>query len=101
MELKTMKIGSREYPVAGYVTTKQTGTVPLVDIPMMSDYKWQLRSLRSRMENPERYQEAFDEDVEAVIIRLRKWLKIHSAEATPAERKEAALLLEQEGALSA
>ena len=38
MEQKIMKVGGREYPIAGYVTTKQQGTLPLVDIPMMSDY---------------------------------------------------------------
>lgn len=41
MELKTMQIGQYEYPIAGYITTKQVGTVPLVDIPMMSDERWQ------------------------------------------------------------
>lgn len=92
-QLKTMKIGSREYPVEGYIETKQTGFVPLVNIPVMSDYKWQLSSLRSRMENPEMYREGTGEDVEAVIAMLCKWLEIHSSEATPTEREETARLL--------
>lgn len=74
MELKTMKIGNREFPVIGYVTTKQTGTVPLVDIPMMSDYEWQEKALQSRLANPEFYRKALGEDVEAAIARIREWL---------------------------
>lgn len=77
--MKTMKIGSREFPVIDYVTTKETGPVPLVDVPMMSDYKWQLSCLQSRLENPEPYR-AIGEDVEAVITDLRRWLAEHSEE---------------------
>ena len=73
MELQTMKICDREYPILGYIETKQTGIVPLVDIPMMSDYKWQEMALQSRMRNPEYYRET--EDVEATIARLQKWLE--------------------------
>lgn len=36
-----MQIGQYEYPIVGYITTKQVGTVPLVDIPIMSDERWQ------------------------------------------------------------
>lgn len=78
MEQKIMKVGSREYPIAGYVTTKQQGTLPLVDIPMMSDYKWHLSCLNSRLENPEMYRAA-DEDVEAVIAELRETLARYDA----------------------
>lgn len=73
MELKTMKVGQREYPIIGYVETKQMGTLPLVDIPMMSDYKWHLLSLNSRLKNPEMYRAA-GEDVEATIAQLRETL---------------------------
>ncbi len=78
MEQKIMKVGGREYPIAGYVTTKQQGTLPLVDIPMMSDYKWHLSCLNSRLENPEMYRAA-DEDVEAVIAELRETLARYDA----------------------
>lgn len=37
---ETVKIGSREYPVIGYVWNPAYGNVPLVDLPMMSDEKW-------------------------------------------------------------
>lgn len=41
MKLKTMKVGTQKYPVVGYVFVKQYGTLPLVDIPQMSDERWQ------------------------------------------------------------
>lgn len=70
---KMMKVGSREYPIVGYVTTNRRGTLPVVDTPMMSDYKWYLSCLNSRLENPDMYRTA-GEDVEAVIAELRKTL---------------------------
>nr|DAX25263.1 MAG TPA: hypothetical protein [Bacteriophage sp.] len=70
-----MNIGGREYPVVGFVEDKRFGKLPLVAIPMMSDYQWHLRCLESRLEsrleNPEAYREMLGEDVEAVIDRLR------------------------------
>ncbi len=39
--METYKILDREYPVLEYVTTPQAGTVPLVDLPMMSDERWE------------------------------------------------------------
>lgn len=41
VKLKTMKVGTQKYPVVGYVFVKQYGTLPLVDIPQMSDERWQ------------------------------------------------------------
>ena len=38
---ETYEIAGKVYPVLGYVTTPQTGTVPLVDLPMMSDERWE------------------------------------------------------------
>ena len=79
--METMEIGGRTFPVVGYVARESTGeTVPLVDIPMMSDYKWQLTSLQSRLDHPEWYA-AIGEDVEATIAQLRRWLEEHSEEA--------------------
>lgn len=34
------EICGRKYPVVGYVSTKQTGRVPVVNMPMMSDERW-------------------------------------------------------------
>ena len=39
--METYKILDREYPVTGYVTAPGIGTVPLVDLPMMSDERWE------------------------------------------------------------
>lgn len=36
----TYEIAGKAYPILGCVTTSQTGTVPLVDLPMMSDERW-------------------------------------------------------------
>lgn len=36
----TYEIAGKAYPILGYVTTLQTGAVPLVDLPMMSDERW-------------------------------------------------------------
>lgn len=75
--METMEIRGRSYPVMGYVTSEELGTAPLVDIPMMSDYRWNMKALQSRLENPEMYREALGEDVEAVIAKLRRSLDGH------------------------
>ncbi|MGM9615702.1 MAG: hypothetical protein ACI4V3_05240 [Faecousia sp.] len=79
MEPKTMQIGDKEYPITNYVITKEAGTVPLVDIPMIDDYKWHLSCLNSRLKNPEMYRTILGEDVEAVIAELRKTLARYDA----------------------
>lgn len=76
----THTVAGKEFPVIGY-TDLNGKAVPLVDIPSMSDYKWQLMCLQSRIENPELYSDT--EDVAATIERLKKWL----AEHTPEENK--------------
>ena len=73
--METYKILDREYPVTGYIFAQQTGTVPLADLPMMSDYQWQALSLKDRLENPEKYRTILGEDVEATIARLRECLE--------------------------
>lgn len=80
----THTVAGKEFPVIGY-TDFNSKAVPLVDIPMMSDYKWQLMCLQDRLEHPENYQDT--EDVEAAIERLKKWLAEHTEQypiATPA-----------------
>jgi len=47
--------------------------VPVVDIPQMSDYRWQELALQSRIENPELYRE-MGVDVDAEIARIKKQL---------------------------
>ena len=38
--METYEIAGKAYPILGYVATPQTGTVPLADLPMMSDGRW-------------------------------------------------------------
>lgn len=87
---ETYTIYGKEYPVVGHANVvdrgKVTRTVPIVDIPMMSDYKWQLGCLKSRLESPENY--ADSENVEEVIAKLRQWLTENKAKATERELKE-------------
>ncbi len=66
----TYNIGGEEYPVISFIE----GTlIPLVDIPMVSDYKWQYDCLIDRIKNRETY-EASGEDVELSIEYLKDWL---------------------------
>lgn len=63
-------------PVKEYAILSESGqAVPVIET--MSDYKWQLNCLNSRLRDPERYR-AGGEDVEAVITKLRKWLQEHT-----------------------
>lgn len=85
--MNSMTIGGKEFLVIGTVKSEMFEEVPLVDIPMMSDFKWNLRGLEGRMEDPELYAKTFGEDVEAVIADLRQWLQEHLDQATEAERR--------------
>ncbi len=38
--METCKIETREYSISGHINTPQTGCIPLVDIPQMSDERW-------------------------------------------------------------
>ena len=48
---ETIKIGRKVYPVIGYVTSPQTGKVPLVDLKMMSDKRWNELAEQNAVEN--------------------------------------------------
>ncbi len=80
-------ISGKDFNIICYVSTdtrykgkevdKTTpGAVPLVDIKMMSDFKWQYGCLISRIENPEGYK-SIEENVSAVIEKLKQWLREH------------------------
>lgn len=83
MRPNTVKAGSRELPIAGYVETKQTGAVPLADAPMISDYEWHKLSLKSRLESPDFYRRVLGENVEAVIAQLRRELEQYGENGMP------------------
>ena len=72
---KTYEINGKHYPIMGYCIGEDekgnsTGFVPLLDIPMMSDYKWHVSCLESRLEHPEWYQDR--ENVEETIEELKQ-----------------------------
>ena len=69
---ETYRLAGQDYPVTARVKMQGGLNVPLVDLPMMSDYTWQLGALKNRLEHPEVY--AQFEDVEETVARLRQWL---------------------------
>ena len=77
---EVFSLGGKSYPVTGYLSVAGMPTVPLVDLPMMTDYKWQLSCLESRLQHPEVYAQL--ENVEETVAKLRQWLKERSAENT-------------------
>lgn len=82
--METYKILDQEYPVLGHVTTPQTGTIPLVDLPMMSDERWEELCRESAVKN---YTTAFGHAPDSVEAALQ-WEReeadrmIHRLEAT-------------------
>ncbi len=73
MQEHTYKIGGKAYPVTGCRAIEGVGTFPVVDIPLVSDYKWHVDCLKDRIEHPERY--ADTEDVAAVIENIKMYLE--------------------------
>ncbi len=71
--------GGKEWEVEGYIKNNISDSdaqfIPLLNIPFMSDYKWQLNCLKDRLENPEKYEAI--ENVPATIERLKQWLVEH------------------------
>ena len=82
---ETVKIGSREYPITGYVWSRTYGHVPRVDLPMMSDQRWQVVALEDRLAHREKYEDS--EEVDSVIADLRKWLAEHALAAGECNRR--------------
>lgn len=83
---KTIIVSGINFPISGYAiptaerkcieTPKPTKkSIPILSIPMMSDYKWQQQCLESRLKHPEWYVD--EEDVEETILKIRKWLDVH------------------------
>lgn len=75
----TYRLHGRNYPITDYITKAPnsqllTEPVPLVDVPMMSDYRWQQMALEDRIAHPEKYPE---EDLTVTVPHLRRWLAEH------------------------
>lgn len=81
-----MEVSGEYFPVAAMVRLAPGVEKPLLDIPMMSDFTWQLGALEDRLKDPEGYAQRLGEDVAAKIAHLRQWLREHINQATPAER---------------
>lgn len=64
--------------------------VPVVDVPVMSDFRWQLNALKSRLQRPDLYEK--QEHVPHTVDKLRHWLIRNIDKATEVERKEAEAL---------
>ena len=80
MSVKTYNLkDGTEFKIKGYeeIPNKEGNTkaIPRLDIPFMSDYKWQLICLNDRIEHPELYEKT--ENVPEVIEKLKKWLDEH------------------------
>lgn len=74
--MKTVEICGMEYAVVDEIRVRGTDIhIPVPDIRMMTDYKWQEMCLNDRLEHPEIYEDT--EDVEATIQRLKNWLENH------------------------
>lgn len=82
--MEKYKIYDKEYNIIGYKNVVDenkniVGRVPIVDIPQISDYEWQLNCLNDRLQHPEKYEDF--ENVEETIAKLRKWLAEREAVA--------------------
>ena len=75
-----------------YTVEEYAQGVPVIELKMMSDYKWQLRCLQSRLQHPELYD---GEDVQQTTAKLVQWLKEHSTEALSLETSAAFALLQR------
>lgn len=73
MQKKKYSLGGREWDVVGWEAIEGVGVFPIVDVPLVSDYKWQLDALEDRLRHPERYEER--EDMAAVIQKIRTYLE--------------------------
>lgn len=82
--MQKYELAGKEYEITGYKNVIDenkniVGRVPIVDIPQISDYEWQLNCLNDRLQHPEKYEDI--ENVEETIAKLRKWLAEREAVA--------------------
>lgn len=62
--MNTMKIGDRDYNIIGQVRVKDSDrTIPLVDMPMMSDERWNELAGENAVNN---YRKEFGRDPESI-----------------------------------
>ena len=78
---KSIKICGREFPVVGEKKYDEK-TIDVVEINLMSDIKWQRLALEGRLKHRDDYAKYCDDDVDAAIARLERWLGEHDPEYT-------------------
>lgn len=77
--MQSINIFGIEYPVVDEIEVNEK-MVPIVDIRMMSDIKWKRMALEDRLKNREVYEKYCDDDVDAEISRLERWLEENDPE---------------------
>ena len=65
--MKTYEILGQKYPVTGYITVPRIGTLPLVNIPMMSDERWEELTRENAVRN---YTQVFGHAPESVAVAI-------------------------------
>lgn len=86
-----MNIHGKEYKVLTYVEiiddrndeNKVVGKLPILNIPMMSDFKWQVRCIENKLDNIEHFQKT--ENIAVSIFKLLKWCNDNIDKATEQE----------------
>ena len=78
--METYELNGKKYPIEGYCNVvnskgEATGRIPIVALPMMSDYHWFLACLDSRLRKPHIYE---TENVEDVKKYIKTWLVEHT-----------------------
>ena len=82
--MNTMKIGDRDYNIIGQVRVKDSDrTIPLVDMPMMSDERWNELAGENAVNN---YRKEFGKDPESVDQAV-EWQRRRVKELTGGCRK--------------
>jgi len=79
--MQTYELYGKEYKVLKQIALKNeegkiVGFAPLLDIPMMSDYQWQLGCLQGRIEQRHLYEN--HENVDEVIEKIKKYIIEHT-----------------------
>ena len=88
--MQTCQIGYREYNVTGALrvvdddTKEPVGFIPIIDIPQMSDYQWQLGALESRLSGT-KYPE---ENTDAIMEKIKKYLLENTTDELYEKHKE-------------
>ena len=75
--MQTYCVAGTVYPVTEHSELPSGKLVPVVDMPMTTDKKWQRSALQSRMQHPAYY--AGSEDVQKAIEHLQAWLSEHTS----------------------